>query len=151
VLVRYLLPGRCRKLLVDLLDPDAGPPPAARPVSLELARGYAEALSARDWPAVEAFLGDGFTMIDPRGRRYGARTYRRSLRVMATAYPDLTIWLEGAVAEDGAPEVAWVRFGERGTPRRGPVLDATWWERWTLDPAAARLREMELAGVVRVA
>jgi hypothetical protein len=71
-------------------------------------------------------------------------------RRMGRIYPDLHATVDEVVARPGEPHVAWVRLTETGTPRRGARLDVTWWERWTLDDSAQRLRGLHHIGVVRL-
>lgn len=152
VLVRYRLPAQCRALLQRMLDPTAGPPASAEPTRLDAAERWAVALTNRDWRAAADLLDDDFRLLNPvRERKHNARVYVRSIRRMFLAFPDLHLQVDEVVAEQAAPEVAWVRFSETGRPRRGAPIEATWWERWTLDPHGERVREVALAGVTRLA
>lgn len=135
-------------VLRSRLEPDAGPRAAARRVSLPLAERYVEAVNGRDWRALRALMGDGFTIRSPATpKALGAAGYVRAHRMMRYAFPDLQHTLE-AVLQEG--EETWVRLAERGRSRSGEPIDAAWWERWTLDADRARLLAVEDAGVVRV-
>src|SRR2546423_6396569 len=69
----------------------------------------------------------------------------------ALAFRARGLEVEGVGGRPAAPEIAWVRFSELGHSRRGPAIDATWWERWTLDAERRRVREIALEGVTRFA
>ncbi|MEA2148752.1 MAG: hypothetical protein QOD69_582, partial [Solirubrobacteraceae bacterium] len=131
VLDRALAPRRHRALLQALRDPSAGPPAGAQPVALELAERWARALTARDRTAARDLLAEDLH-VDSAARRYhGRAAYLRATRRVAAAYRDRSVQLDEALAETGAPDIAWVRFTQTARPRRGPALEATWWERWT--------------------
>jgi hypothetical protein len=148
---RYYVPRLCRLSIEKQVDPGAGPPAGTVPVEPDLARRLATALTERDWPAARALLSpDCAVRLPQRARRGGAGTYVRGARMMAAAHPHLRIDVDEVVGLPGEPEQVWVRFSEVGRPRRGPRIEATWWEHWTLTPDGDRLREMELVGVTRL-
>jgi hypothetical protein len=144
------LPSRCRALTANQLDPAAGPPPGFPLVELPAAERWAAALSSRDWATVRRMLADDF-VLTVGGRPFGAKEFMRGNRMMATAYPSLAVAVDEAHADPDDPDVTWVRFTEHGRPRLGAPLEATWWERWTLDREHERIRASELAGVTRLA
>jgi hypothetical protein len=136
------------------LDPGAGPPPGALPVRLETPLRWVRAINARDWRSARAVLADDFALADALqpGRRHSRRVYMRSVRALRLAYPDLRVEVAEVRDDPAAADVVWIRLSELGHPaRNGPALDATWWERWTLDAQRRRIRELELAGVTRLA
>jgi hypothetical protein len=152
--LRRRLPERCRAAMTPLLDPTAGPPPGALPARLEAPTRWAAAVNAGDWRAARAILADDFVLADARQpeRRHGRRAYMRGVRALRLAYPDLRVDVEEVRDDPAAADVVWIRLSELGHPaRNGPALDATWWERWTLDAQRQRIRELELAGVTRLA
>jgi hypothetical protein len=147
---RHAAARRHRALLEDLLDPSAGPPAGAPPIELGLAERWAQALTAREWAAARDCL-DRHLHVDSSARHYHGRTaYMRATCMAAAAYRERRVQLDEVVAEAGAPEVAWVRFTQAARPRRGPALEATWWERWTVDPARERVLEISFGGVTRL-
>jgi ketosteroid isomerase-like protein len=151
VLTTRRLPTVVRAQLFKQLDPDAGSPADSAPITLDLADRWAEAVNARDWAALGDMLTDDVRLeggVDKRA--VGRRTYVMTARLMARAYPDFRAVVENVVAQPAEPAIAWVQLTETGTPRRGPPLDVTWWERWTLDDSEQRIREIHLAGVVRL-
>jgi hypothetical protein len=144
---RYVAPRRHRALLEDLLDPSAGPPAGAQPIELGLAERWAQALTARDWATAQGCL-DRHLHVDSSARHYHGRTaYLRATCVVANAYRERRVQVDEVAAEAVAADVAWVRFTQSARPRRGPALEATWWERWTLDPAHERVLEISFGGV----
>jgi hypothetical protein len=151
LLIRYALPRRCRALIAGMVvDPGIGAPPNARPIALDVAQRWAEALTKRDWASARAVLADRCVVRALDTEQRGGRRYTWAVRQLAIAYPDLCVHVDAVLADAAIPDVAWVRFTESGHPRRGPALDATWWERWSMDPAHQRVCAIELVGVTRL-
>lgn len=145
------LPLRLRAVLEARVDPDAGPPADAAPIELGVAARLVEAVNARDWLGFGRLLNANLRLTSATDKRvHGRRMYVFAARQAVRAYPDLHMAVDEVVAQADAPGVAWVRLTETGTPRSGPPLDVTWWERWTLDDSGERLSEVHLAGVVRM-
>ena len=64
----------------------------------------------------------------------------------ATAFPHLRLTADEAVED--ADEHLHVRFTQWARPRRGDDIEATWWERWTVEDG--RIRAIDYAGVTRM-
>lgn len=145
------LPERNRRQMLAIVDPEAGPPSGAQPVSSELLARYHDTVARFDWQEVQRLLADDFAFVDYSGRRHDARRYLRMLQLMARMYPDLRGTTEGVVAEPAHPGVLYFRARVIGHPRHGPDLDGTAWSRLTPSPDGTRLRELASIGVIRVA
>jgi len=147
---RYFAPRRHRALLEALTDPAAGPPAQTEPIELAIADDWAAALTAQEWRAANDLL-DPHLHVDSNARHYhGRAAYIKATRMVACAYPERRVDVDEVVADPAEPAVAWVRFTQAGRPHRGPALEATWWERWTLDPAREQIREIDFGGVTRL-
>jgi hypothetical protein len=144
---RALAPRRHRALLQELLDPAAGPPPGARPVAPDLAERWARAVTAEDWDAARGLLAEDLHVDSSARHFHGRSAYLRGARSVAGAYARRDVRVDEVVGESEAPQVAWVRFTQT---TRGPALEATWWERWTLDPAHEHVLEIAFGGVTRL-
>jgi hypothetical protein len=149
--VRRLAPRRHRALLEELLDTLAAPPAGALPVARDLAERWAQALTAQDWDGARDLLAEDLHVDSAARHFHGRSAYLRGARGVAGAYAQRDVEVDEVVAEPATPDIAWVRFTQRARPRRGPALEATWWERWTLDPAHERVLEIAFGGVTRLA
>lgn len=150
VIDRAVAPRRHRALLQALLDPLAGPPPGARAVARDLAERWAQAVTARDWDAARELLAEDLHVDSSARHFHGRSAYLRGARKVAGAYAQRGVQVDEVLGEEAAPRVAWVRFTQIARPRRGPRLEATWWERWTVDPARERVLEIGFDGVTRL-
>ncbi|HTN24049.1 MAG TPA: nuclear transport factor 2 family protein [Solirubrobacteraceae bacterium] len=145
--VRALAPRRHRALLAQLLDPAAGPPPGSHPVAPDLAERWAQAVTGRDWDAARELLAEDLHVDSAARHFHGRASYLRGARGVADAYEQRDVRVDEVAGEAEAPHVAWVRFTQT---THGPALEATWWERWTLDPAGERVLEIAFGGVTRL-
>ncbi len=149
-LVCALAPRRHRALLAQLLDPAAGPPPGAHPVAHDLAERWARAVTAHDWDAARDLLAEDLHVGSAARHFHGRASYLRGARGVADAYARRDVRVDEVVGEAGAAQVIWVRFTQTARPRRGPTLEATWWERWTLYPRGERVLDIVFGGVTRL-
>jgi hypothetical protein len=145
--LRALAPRRHRALLAQLLDPAAGPPPGARPVAPELAERWARAVTAQDWDTARDLLAEDLHVDSSARHFHGRGSYLRGASSVAGAYAQRSVEVDEVVGEPAAPQHIWVRFTQTTS---GPALEATWWERWTLDPAGERVLEIAFGGVIRL-
>ena len=148
--LRYAVPPKVRADLLALLDPDAGPPDGARPVTSDVVERMQQATEAGDWDALKALLTDDFETIEVSGRRGSARSYVYTQKMLRRLYLDFDRRVDAVLADPEEPDVLWLRMVTLGRPRRGPVIDTTHWVRLTLEPGAQRVREAAATGVVRV-
>ena len=151
VYIPYRMPWRTRNALLKELDPQSGPPDSAQPTHSDLFERMQAAARRNDWEGLNDLLAPDFAMIDARGRRWGAKTYVRTLQVMRRVYPDLRSETQEIVVDAAAPDVLWLRTATLGHPRRGPALDSEAWSKLTVTPDQQRARELANGGVLRVA
>ena len=145
--VRALAPRRHRALLAQLIDPGAGPPAGAAPVAPELAQHWARVVTARDWDAARDLLAEDLHVDSAARHFHGRASYLRGARSVAGAYARRSVRVDEVVADGASPHDVWVRFTQT---TGGPALEATWWERWTLDPAHELILEIAFGGVTRL-
>lgn len=151
-LIRFRLPAQTRERLECLVDPSAGPPAGATPADVPpVARAIADAVNARDSRALAAALDPKFRCVNEHAERsVGRRKYVQYTRHWRRLFPSTTFTIDAAATDDPRSEAVWVRLNRAVTPRRGKPFEVTWWERWTLDSAHARVLESRPTGYVRV-
>jgi hypothetical protein len=145
--VRALVPRRHRALLLQLVDPAAGPPAGTAPVAPDLAERWARAVTAHDWNAARELLAEDLHVDSAARRFHGRASYLRGARSVAGAYAQRSVEADEVLGEPASPQHVWVRFTQTTS---GPALEATWWERWTLDAAGDRVLEIAFGGVTRL-
>ncbi len=149
VYCRILVPRGARARLLKAVDPTAGPPPGATPVSSPLVR-HLDALSdVKDWEGLRALLSDDFAIVVGE-RRFGEFLYVRMLQTSDRQLPGERKTEEVLVHPD-EPDLLWVRSTSSGKPRFGPGFVSTTWTRVKTTPDGNRVREIASAGVLHVA
>ena len=149
--LRFMLPRRAHKTMLDWLDPDAGPPADTVPVSLDLASRWAGCSGRYDVAGIKELFAEDFVYRYPKldtdlsGSRYGW-----GLRLSSFGFKSADMTVDEVSSSPDTPHLYWVRFTQVCRPHHGPVLDSTWWEKWTVDPDLERIREAELVGIIRV-
>jgi hypothetical protein len=146
---QILVPRGARARLLKAVDPTVGPPPGATPTDSPLL-GRLDALSdAKDWDGLRALLSDDFAIVVGK-RRFGQRIYIRLIKATDRQLPGERKTDE-VVVHPTEPDVIWVRSTNSGKPRFGPGFVSTTWTRVRLTSDGSRVREIAMAGVLRVA
>lgn len=150
-LLPHLMARRYRESLLASADPSSGPPSdaVAVPIPQTVIDGC-RFLNERDWDGLQRGLGDGVRRVGLGGDDVDPESYVLVTRRIAGRYPDLHVDPTEACSRQGDDRIVWISIRMTGTPRRGPALDATYWERWAYDEAGA-LVEVVTVGVSNVA
>jgi hypothetical protein len=146
---RVFAPRGERKRLLKAVDPEAGPPPGAKPADSSLIDHFERLSAARDYDALRALLSADFEVVVGR-LRYGARMYIRTLKAGARRRNGESRTDE-VVVHPNEPDVVWVRWTESRKPRFGPAYVSTSWTRVTVTEDGSRVREITSGGVLHVA
>jgi hypothetical protein len=143
--VRRRMPGRVRRALAGMADPEATPPAGAVPVDSALVqRLYA----LEDWDQIRGLLTDDFVLRGPNGSSAGLEELRRTNALMAAAYEELHATVETVLADLEHPSVLYVRDHSRGRAKKGPDLDVTAWTRVVVAASGTRVREIGPTSVI---